>query len=603
MIEYVDHDDTAWLRERLETEPAWLIGRALQEIGSSKTFAAYLTGVGTREVAELKLGKKADQQSAEFEALYKELNPYGYSTHPIHFSDLEIDQARAAGVLIEFEHGSPIVTDRKLYRELVKQALARSVDEYRDKAAAAREAKKTQRKTAGAKLADPLAEAKRTHREAIRELADQAHGVNLDLGAALINGLSRVDPNDIDVARFFVLWGCPHRTNYADGPSMSRTMLRRRGATVDGGLLGLTGCSRVGIVKSAEGLEVGEEVVGGRVAAGRDSGWREEGEGAFFDGHVGVDVLLGGAGVGVAEPQGDDGAVDAGLEQRHRAAVAEHVWVHALADKGRAAPCGGGDMGRDTTLDGIARQPTSSSGGEQRILRLSATFAEPDGDNGLGVSGEWNGALLAPFAFDADVGSGAEDDVGTVEGGELGDAKAGVDCEREHRPVAASFPAVLWCGVDQRAGFLAGEVGHGASLEALCRDAEHAGDHGCVFGVAQSGVSEQGADRSEPEVPRSWAVVPVGLEVLKERRDQRLVKVLPVQRRRDGPGAVVREGQQQAHRVAVGGDRARAGVQLLGQAVGEERLQRGGNRCHDRASWAASSIPAAWASSSGAAER
>jgi hypothetical protein len=97
-------------------------------------------------------------------------------------------------VLIEFEHGSPIITDRKLYRELVKQALARSVDEYRDKAAAAREAKRTERKVAGAKPADPLAEAKRTHRAAIRELADQAHGVNLDLGAALIKGLSRVDP-------------------------------------------------------------------------------------------------------------------------------------------------------------------------------------------------------------------------------------------------------------------------------------------------------------------------------------------------------------------------------------------------------------------------
>jgi ParB/RepB/Spo0J family partition protein len=217
VIEYVDHDDTAWLRERLETEAAWVIGRAVQEIGSSKTFAAYLTGVGAREIAELRLGKKADQQRAEFEALSKELNPYSYSSHPIHFTEVEIDQARAAGVLIEFEHGAPIITDRKLYRELVKQALARSVDEYRDKAAAAREAKKTQRTAAGAKPADPLAEAKRTHREAIRELADQAHGVNLDLGAALINGLSRVDPNDIDVARFFVygvLGPDPERSSY-----------------------------------------------------------------------------------------------------------------------------------------------------------------------------------------------------------------------------------------------------------------------------------------------------------------------------------------------------------------------------------------------------
>jgi hypothetical protein len=66
--------------------------------------------------------------------------------------------------------------------------------------------------------------------------------------------------------------------------------------------------------------------------------------------------------------------------------------------------------------------------------------------------------------------------------------------------------------------------------------------------------------------------VPVGLEVLQERRDQRLVEVVPAQRRGRDPGAVVGEAQQQAQAVAVGGDRARAGVQLLGQAVGEERL-------------------------------
>jgi ParB/RepB/Spo0J family partition protein len=217
VIEYLDHDDTAWLRDRLETEPARIIGQALGDLGTSKTFAAYLTGVGPRDVAELRLGKKAEEQSAEFEALSKELNPYGYSTHPIRFSDSEIDQARAAGVLIEFEHGSPIITDRKLYRELVKQALARSVDEYRSKVAAAREVKKTERKAAAARPADPLADAKRTHREAIRELSDQAHGVNLDLGASLINGLSRVDANDMDVARFFVyglLGPDPERSSY-----------------------------------------------------------------------------------------------------------------------------------------------------------------------------------------------------------------------------------------------------------------------------------------------------------------------------------------------------------------------------------------------------
>ena len=45
------------------------------------------------------------------------------------FSDEEVDQARAAGVTIEFEHGAPLIVDRSLYRELVKQAIARTVSE------------------------------------------------------------------------------------------------------------------------------------------------------------------------------------------------------------------------------------------------------------------------------------------------------------------------------------------------------------------------------------------------------------------------------------------------------------------------------------------
>ena len=140
---------------------------------------------------------------AEVDKLSKELNPYACASQLVRFTDAEIDQARAAAVLIEFDHGTPIITDRKLHRELVKQALKRGVQEYRDKAAA-KQAKASERKRSGAKPNDPLAQAKRAHREAVRELSDQAHGVNLDLGASLIHGLSRVDPNDMAVARFLV---------------------------------------------------------------------------------------------------------------------------------------------------------------------------------------------------------------------------------------------------------------------------------------------------------------------------------------------------------------------------------------------------------------
>jgi len=40
-------------------------------------------------------------------------------------------------------------------------------------------------------------------------------------------------------------------------------------------------------------------------------------------------------------------------------------------------------------------------------------------------------------------------------------------------------------------------------------------------------------------------------------------------------------GQEQAHRVAVGGDRFGAGVTLGDQPLGEERLKRRGDETHD----------------------
>ena len=54
--------------------------------------------------------------------------------------------------------------------------------------------------------------AKRERDAQLRELADQAHGANLDLGHALVHNLATVDPGDIDVARFFVyaLLGADH---------------------------------------------------------------------------------------------------------------------------------------------------------------------------------------------------------------------------------------------------------------------------------------------------------------------------------------------------------------------------------------------------------
>jgi hypothetical protein len=103
-----------------------------------------------------------------------------------------------------------------------------------------------------------------------------------------------------------------------------------------------------------------------------------------------------------------------------------------------------------------------------------------------------------------------------------------------------------------------------------------------VLGVLQGRVAEHGVDGGEPGVAGARAVAAVVFEVVQERADQRRVQVGEVELARLPPGAPGGEGQQQPPGVAVGGYGLRAGLPLAGQPVGEERLQRRGERGHGR---------------------
>jgi hypothetical protein len=187
-----------------------VLDAALTHAGNSKVFAAYLDSTSAHEIAELRLGTKTEQLYADAEKLHRQLDRYAYGPPEVRFTDSDVDQARAAGVLIEFERGRPIIVDRTLYRELVKGAIKRTHGELEAKATAVAKEKKS----AGASKqpADPVTVAKRERDAQLRELTDQAHGANLDLGHALVHNLAAVDPGDIEVARFFVyaLLGADH---------------------------------------------------------------------------------------------------------------------------------------------------------------------------------------------------------------------------------------------------------------------------------------------------------------------------------------------------------------------------------------------------------
>jgi ParB/RepB/Spo0J family partition protein len=205
LIAYID-DDNAGAAEQLLRDPGWVLGAALRHADDSKVFATYLTTVSANEVAGLRLGKKTDALYAEAEKLHKQLDRHAYGPPTVRFEDEDVDQARAAGVLIEFERGRPIIVDRAVYRELVKTAVKRTHSTQEQKVAD-RAAERT-----ATKATDPETAAKRERDAQMRELADQAHGVNTDLGHALLNTVASVDPTDMDVARFFVyaLLGADH---------------------------------------------------------------------------------------------------------------------------------------------------------------------------------------------------------------------------------------------------------------------------------------------------------------------------------------------------------------------------------------------------------
>ncbi|HTZ62675.1 MAG TPA: ParB/RepB/Spo0J family partition protein [Solirubrobacteraceae bacterium] len=187
--------------EQLQSNPGWVIGHALRET-DTEAFAAYLSTLSARDIEELRLGKKTQKAYAQAEQLHRKLDRHAYGPPTIRFADAEVDQARAAGVLIEFEHGTPIITDPVLFRELAKQAVERTLTDLQastERVHSERQARHAQ----GLTQRTPEQELEAEHRATLRQLTVRAHNTNLDLGAALLQKLATVDPNDMDVARFF----------------------------------------------------------------------------------------------------------------------------------------------------------------------------------------------------------------------------------------------------------------------------------------------------------------------------------------------------------------------------------------------------------------
>jgi len=206
---------------QLLSNPGWAIGQALRDAGKD-TFGAYLNQLHQGDLKSLRLGKKTDALVTEAEQLHKQVDRYAYGPPTIRFTPADVDQARAAGVLIEFDSGPPIICDREVYRELSKQAIARTFADVKARVAEKGNAK---RSAASKRERTPREELDVEHRANLREITRQAHGTNLDLGSALLTQLASVDPESMDVARFMAygLLG-PDASPYASNDDVAKTI-------------------------------------------------------------------------------------------------------------------------------------------------------------------------------------------------------------------------------------------------------------------------------------------------------------------------------------------------------------------------------------------
>lgn len=144
--------------------------------------------------------------------------------------------------------------------------------------------------------------------------------------------------------------------------------------------------------------------------------------------------------------------------------------------------------------------------------------------------------------------------------------------QEQQRVVAPSAVRTPVGHVDDQSNVLCLQVG-GRPLPCLLRgDGQHPHVLLGVGQVAAQQVLEEAADRRPPAVPCRRRVRPFELDVIEEARHHVGVEVAQLQGGNTAAKPLSHELDQQRQRVAVGPDGVNAGAPLLGQVVGEVRL-------------------------------
>ena len=197
-------------------------------------------------------------------------------------------------------------------------------------------------------------------------------------------------------------------------------------------------------------------------------------------------------------------------------------------------------------------------------------------------------AFFATLSDHVNVSTCTEHDVLACDPGHFRQTEPRLGCDQEEGVIAPTEPGGLIGGGEQRLDLRTREEMHLCPREALAGDGQHTLDLGGMFWRFERGISKEGVDGGEPQIPATYAQTSTLFQLIEKRPDQRGIDSLERQLRGRSVQPLLGKLQQQAEGIAVRTDRMRTGLALLHESLGEESFQQwsqvGRGRFHERPS-------------------
>ena len=181
-------------------------------------------------------------------------------------------------------------------------------------------------------------------------------------------------------------------------------------------------------------------------------------------------------------------------------------------------------------------------------------------------------ALLAAFAFAAQMRAAPQGDVSASQMREFGDAEPRLDGQQEQDAIASADPGGDVRRREDGLDFGSCQVRDRSSLVPLDRNGQDLAAAIEMRRLADGHVSTEGVDRGEPDIARARRVPTVLLDMIQKRTDKRRVEIIEGECRGFFAEALLCETQEEAKRIAIRRDGMRTRALLADEALGKEAL-------------------------------